>query len=137
MKQVTIQEFHAILKAQEQPTLHLAFRCPVCDTIQSAADLIAAGAGPDIDAVEGFLAFSCLGRFTSAGPFKEETTKAIGCDWTLGGLFRLHKFEVVDETGKAHPRFEPATPEEAQLHRMTRYPESIPTALAIRFLQKP
>jgi hypothetical protein len=94
-------------------------KCPMCGTIQSAADLIAAGAGPDFDAVEKYLAFSCVGRFTNAGsPRKVPDGKP--CNWTLGGLFSLHKLEVVTPDGKKYPRFELASPAEAQAHKASR-----------------
>ena len=42
------------------------------------------------------------------------------CNWTLGGLFALHKLEVVTPDGEKHPRFELATPAEAQAHMAAR-----------------
>lgn len=97
MKTVTLDEFHALLKAQGVPIEDVKFRCPRCGTVQSARDLIEAGAGKNLDEVEGYLAFSCVGRFT----------KDKGCDWTLGGLLKIHTFEVVTPDGQKHPRFEP------------------------------
>lgn len=115
MQTMTIPEFHAAQKGQGvQSREDLAFRCPVCGTIQSARSLIAAGAGDTFESVERFLGFSCVGRFTNAGPHKSDSPAGKGCDWTLGGLFQLHCLEVVDEDGGRHPRFEPATAEEAQ-----------------------
>jgi hypothetical protein len=67
------------------------FVCPVCKGIQSYKDF-----EDLVDHPEDYMYFSCIGRF------KEE----IGCDWTLGGLFQIHKTEVIDEKGKAHPVFE-------------------------------
>lgn len=114
MKTMTLEEFHAALKAQGMSSqLHLALKCPMCATVQSAFDLIAAGAGDDFDAVERYLGFSCFGRFTgAASPRKKPDGQP--CNWTLGGLFPLHQLEVVTPDGKHHPRFEPATPAEAQ-----------------------
>ena len=115
MKTMTVPEFHAALKDQGAPSREdLAFKCVICGTIQSGRSLIAAGAGKTFDDVEKFLGFSCVGRFTNAGPHQEGTPPGKGCDWTLGGLFTLHCFEVVDNEGQHHPRFELATPEEAQ-----------------------
>ncbi|MDB6178968.1 hypothetical protein PAF17_15865 [Paracoccus sp. Z330] len=116
MKTLTIPEYHAELKAQGvEDRADLAMICPMCGTVQSARDLIAAGAGLDFESVERFLGFSCFGRWTKAGaPRKEPDGKP--CNWTLGGLFSLHKLEVVDESGTKHPRFELATPEQAQGH---------------------
>ncbi|WP_312903576.1 ASCH domain-containing protein [Stutzerimonas nitrititolerans] len=114
MKTMTLDEFRDALKAQGVPRDHFAFRCPRCKTIQSANDLIAAGAGEDFEAVERYLGFSCVGRFTGADdPSKTKP----GCNWTLGGLFQIHELEVVTEDGIHHPRFSPATPDEAQAHQ--------------------
>ena len=121
MRTITLEEYHNELKAQKVPRDHLAVKCPVCGTIQSAFDLIAAGAGKDFEEVEKYLAFSCVGRWTKAGPFHRKGGKKsvpqTGCDWTLGGLFRLHNLEVITPDGKKHMRFECCTPEEAQQHR--------------------
>ena len=43
MKNMSLADFHAVLKAQGVPRDHLAFRCPMCQTVQSANDLITAG----------------------------------------------------------------------------------------------
>ena len=111
---ITIPEFHARLKAQGVKRHEdFAFKCPMCGTVQSGQSLISAGAGSGFEAVEKYVGFSCVGRFTGAGaPRKKPDGKP--CDWTLGGFFRLHKLEVVDENGELHPRFEIASPEEAQ-----------------------
>lgn len=119
MQTMTLDEYKAAVKAQGVPHEHIAMKCPMCDVIQSGADLIAAGAGADFDEVEKYLAFSCVGRFTGAGsPRKKPDGKP--CNWTLGGLFSLHKLEVVTPDGKKHPRFELATPAEAQAHMAAR-----------------
>lgn len=118
MRRITIEDFHAELKNQKVNSKEdLAFKCPMCHTVQSARDLIAAGAGKTFDEVERYLAFSCVGRFTDAGLHKKKHPPGRGCDWTLGGLFGIHALEVLDEEGKTHPSFEPATPEEARKHR--------------------
>lgn len=128
MKQLTILEFQAALRAQGVKShLDFAFRCPMCGTIQSARDLIAAGAGADIDAVEGYLAFSCVGRWKGAAA-PRRVPDGNPCDWTLGGLFTLHKLEVVTEDGKTHPRFELTSPEEAQAHALT---HALPAAASV------
>ena len=114
MKRMTVEEFHAALKAQGVPNQeHFAFVCPMCETIQSARSLIRANAGKTFEDVEKLLAYSCVGRFTgAASPRKEPDGKP--CNWTLGGLLRVHKFEVTTPDGKHHPRFELASPEQAQ-----------------------
>ena len=70
------------------------FVCPMCNTVQSAEDLVKAGA-PDDDDLNGYVGFSCIGRFDDKQ----------GCNWTLGGLFRFHKLEIETEDGVRHPRF--------------------------------
>lgn len=114
-KTISLDEFQAAIRAQGVPVEHVALKCPMCGTIQSATDLIRAGAGADMDAVEKYLGFACVGRFTNAGPYKPGSSQ-VGCDWTLGGLFQLHLLEVVTPDGKRHPRFEIASPETAQAH---------------------
>lgn len=116
MRTITLAEFHAEVRAQDVPLHQVAMVCPVCKTVQCANDLIAAGAGQTFDEVEPFLGFSCVGRWTKAGPHQPGTPPGKGCDWTLGGLLRLHTLEVVTEDGQRHPRFELATPAEAKAH---------------------
>jgi len=120
--QITIEQLHGLFKAQEVSARdHIAYKCVICGTVQSMASLIRAGCKPD--QAERSIGFSCEGRFSNAGPWpsdKKNDAKSVarrkirGCDWTLGGLFRLHKLEVVDEYGKTHPIFDVATPEEAK-----------------------
>jgi hypothetical protein len=108
MKEMTLAEFHAAIKAQGVPREQAKFVCPMCGTAQCAADFIAAGAGATFEEVEKFIGFSCVGRFTGApGPRKEPDGQP--CNWSLGGLLRLHTLEVVTPDGKHHPHFEPAT----------------------------
>jgi hypothetical protein len=116
MMTVTLEEYLQTLKAQGVPKEHMAMICPMCGTIQSAHDLIAAGAGATFDDVNGYLGYSCIGRFTHGQPPPKERGTQIGCNWTLGGLFRVNTYEVVTEDGQKHPRFAPATSEEAQAH---------------------
>lgn len=113
---MTLQQFLDALKAQGVPRHHLAFRCPMCKTVQSAEDLIKAGAGDSIASVEGDVGFSCVGRWTGAGPHQQGDPPGRGCDWTLGGLLHLHELEVVTDDGERHPRFVPVTADEAQQH---------------------
>ena len=122
MRQITIPEFHADLKAQGVSAReHAAFKCCICGTVQSMASLKHAGC-PD-DRIENQIGFSCEGRWSKAGPWprgdkaqeqRRAQTDKRGCDWTLGGLLRIHSLEVLNEEGDAQPIFEPATAEEAQ-----------------------
>lgn len=116
MKTMTLKEFMTALHAQGLAEREdYAFVCPRCQTVQSARDLIAAGAGKDFDGVEKYLGFSCVGRFTGAGS-PRKVPDGQPCNWTLGGLFLLHELEIVDAAGVPHPHFEPATPEQAKAH---------------------
>lgn len=112
---VTVDEFRRRLKAQEVDNRHMALVCPICGTVQSMASLVAAGA--TVEQAECQIGFSCEGRITGAGgwPSKPNAArKAVrGCDWSLGGLFRLHKLEVVTEDGEKHPRFTVADQKDA------------------------
>ena len=115
MQTMTLAEFLEALKLQGVPKEHLAFRCPMCKTVQSGFDLIAAGAGDQFDDVEKYLGFSCVGRWLECQP--PPGVPGRGCDWTLGGLLPCHKLEVQTPDGKRHPRFEICTPQDAQRHR--------------------
>jgi len=90
---------------------HAAFRCPMCKTVQSIASLTRAGVSEE--KAETYIGFSCIGRFTGAGSPRNQPDGE-PCNWTLGGLLRLHEMEVVDRGGNAHPFFAVATAEEAQ-----------------------
>jgi len=114
MKTMSLEEYLAALKSQGVPTEHLAFQCPMCGTVQSGFDLIAAGVGDQFDDVEKYLGFSCVGRWLQSGD--PPGVPGRGCNWTLGGFMQLHKIEVVTPDGKHHPRFEPCTPVEALEH---------------------
>jgi len=115
MKTLTLDEFHQACRAQGVPSEDIAVVCPMCGTVQSCRDLVAAGAGADIDAVRAILGFNCVGRYTGApGPRHSHDGKP--CNWTLGGLFKLHTLEIVTPDGLHHPIFELATPEQAQAH---------------------
>jgi hypothetical protein len=115
-KEIRLKEFQEMLKAQGVPREDMAFVCPICGTIQSARDLIAAGAGKTFEDVEKFVAFSCVGRWTKIGQHKLDREPGWGCDWTLGGLLKCHAVDVVTPDGGIYPRFEPATPEQAKKH---------------------
>lgn len=115
IERVTLDEYHDRLRRQGVAREDLAVVCPACGVAQSARDLIAAGAGRDFDEVERFLGFSCVGRWTGAGPARPDPDGQ-PCDWTLGGLFQLHELEVETEDGELHPRFAPASPELARAH---------------------
>ena len=112
METIQLDEFRARIKAQGvSDRSHAAFKCPMCKTVQSITSFTCAGA--DAETAEKYIGFSCIGRITGAeGPRKAPDGNP--CNWTLGGLFRLHEMEVIDEEGTSHPHFEVATPAEAQ-----------------------
>lgn len=109
-----VDELHAQMKAQGVSAReHISFVCVVCSTVQSMALLRRFGCTDP----EHVIGFSCVGRYSGAGPFrkgKKPDPARPGCDWTLGGLFRLHKLEIETPDSKRHPSFELATPEQAQ-----------------------
>lgn len=114
LKIITKSEFDALVEAQKMHKRCKAFICPMCDTVQSMASLVDAGVPKD--EVHNYIGFSCEGRWRDAGsPMDKKRDKTIrGCNWTLGGLFKLHKMEVMVDGEPNHPFFEPATPEQAQ-----------------------
>lgn len=68
------------------------FKCPACGQSQTLAEFKAA----NVQKPEGKFYFSCIGRWVPGR----------GCDWTLGGLFQIHKTEVIDQDGDVFPVFE-------------------------------
>lgn len=113
IEKITVEEFRARLDAQGvSGRRHKAFKCPMCGTVQSMHTLISAGAGEDEKSVEKYIGFSCVGSFTGSGSPRKESD-GNPCNWTLGGLFQLHKLEVQTPDGEYHPHFEFATPDEA------------------------
>jgi hypothetical protein len=88
------------------------FFCPMCKTPQSASDFYAAGFKPGTGEVNKYLGFSCIGRFTKAGPHQPGQPPGRGCNWTLGGLFQIHQMEVVLPNGQKSPCMEIAPAEE-------------------------
>lgn len=117
MKTLAIEEFQAACKQQAASMLETVVVCPVCKTLQSGEDFVAAGM--DVKKVGGVLGYSCVGRYTGAkGPRKEPDGQP--CNWTLAGLFQLHTLEVVTPDGEKHPHFELASDEAAQEYRQKR-----------------
>lgn len=109
---ISLEEFRARLEGQAVSSrVHFALKCPMCATVQSIQSFLCAGT--DQEQAEKFIGFSCVGRVTGApAPRKEPDGEP--CNWTLGGLLRMHDLEVVDEEGTKHPHFVIASPEEAQ-----------------------
>lgn len=119
LRVVTDTAYKAARKLQGTPAGHAAFRCPMCNTIQSAATFAKLDEFANArENIPKYVAFSCIGRFTGQGsPSKAQEGK--GCDWTLGGLFALQKLSVrvPGDTPDKYvdmPYFELASPEDAQ-----------------------
>jgi hypothetical protein len=70
------------------------FRCPACKGVQSIAQVCRESSMLPED-VRHWIHYSCRGRFT-----------ADGCNWSLGGLIRIHRLEVVEPDGSIVPVFE-------------------------------
>jgi hypothetical protein len=119
---MTLEEFLAATTAQGMPAKEdIVFICPRCKTPQSGRDLINAGAGADFEAVDGYLGFSCVGRWLGAGA-PRLTPDGKPCNWSLGGLFTLHTLEVIMPDGRRQRHFEPATPDQAARHALHKRP---------------
>lgn len=116
VESITIDEMMERCRAQGVPTPRdYAFVCPACKTVQSMRSLMKAGM--DKNAADHMMAYGCEGRHTGVGPIGGKSRKGIrGCDWSLGGLFRIHTLEIVypDEPDrKPRPCFTIATPAQA------------------------
>lgn len=115
---ITLEAFKAEYKAQAEKREDIVVICPACGSLQNGHDLIRAGAGETMDDLEGSFGFSCVGRWTDKGSATEAVkAEGKGCNWTLGGLFRIHKLAVVDPDGEEHPFFELASKEDADAYR--------------------
>lgn len=134
MIRITEQEFMDQLSKQSVSSRrHACFVCPICQTPQSFASLVAAGV--DQNEAGKYVGFSCEGRFTNAGSWVDDSDRSEkaakrrtirGCDWVLGGLFQFHNLEVETKDGKVHPYFEIASPAVAQeLEKTIRATEAV------------
>jgi len=70
------------------------FKCAQCGETQSLKEFV--DAGMTLEEAQSRAHFSCIGRWV----------KGRGCDWTLGGLFRIHTMEVQTPDGELTPVFE-------------------------------
>jgi hypothetical protein len=68
------------------------FICPNCKEVQTLQDFINNG----VKDPSGMFYFSCIGR----------EVEGRGCDWSLGGLFTIHKTEVISDDGEKVPVME-------------------------------
>lgn len=80
-----------------------AFKCPICETRIEVRDWQKAGSK------EGAVAFSCIGRYLDKKQeafSKKKVVKGKPCNYTLGGLFKIHTLEVIFDDGLIDPIFE-------------------------------
>jgi hypothetical protein len=93
MEVLTLEEWFAkAVKLYGSDKKNWKFKCPNCGQTQSLNDFLENSVSkPD----EKFY-FSCIGRWV----------KDRGCDWTLGGLLKIHSVEVISKEGKKVPVFE-------------------------------
>lgn len=75
------------------------FVCPSCGNIQTIQDFI----DYNIENPEGKVYYNCIGRYVQGK----------GCDWTLGGLLKIHS-TVVIQNGRPVPVFDMASVKEAE-----------------------
>lgn len=68
------------------------FKCAHCGEVQTLQEFMDAG----VEEPETKFYYSCIGRWVAKR----------GCNWTLGGLFQIHKLEVISEDDKRVPVFE-------------------------------
>lgn len=94
---LTLEEYLSAMKSQNVDMENATVQCPKCKTLQSISDLIIAGAGKNVEEAGKHFGFACIGRFDNKK----------GCDWSLGGLFQIHKLEVIYPDGSVGPRFIP------------------------------
>ena len=71
------------------------FRCPACGHIQSVRSIEKNTPTITREKIESMVHFSCEGRIN----------KNFGCDWTLGGLLRMHELEIKMEDGAMRMAF--------------------------------
>lgn len=68
------------------------FKCPRCGSVQTMEDFTEIGFAKPQQVVH----YSCIGRWKDG----------VGCDWTLGGLFKIHTVEILMPSGDVRPSFE-------------------------------
>jgi len=89
------------------------FVCPACGTVHSVQQLIDAvlANGGHLENVQRLAGSICIGRLTGKGDQgihakNRGETWDKGCNWTLGGLLRIHTLEVIYPDGTVLPTFE-------------------------------
>lgn len=87
-----------IRKAKElygKDSYNWKFKCPSCGHIQSINSMLEHNPSLKPMKIQGSVYFNCEGMIN----------EEYGCDWTLGGLFKIQKVEV-KFNGKYFPVFE-------------------------------
>lgn len=84
---------------------HWQFVCPSCGNVQSLASVMEHNPELDAEQVARWICSECEGRHTPEH----------GCDWTLCGLFQIHKLQVLHVTGAVYPVFEFANEAESEI----------------------
>jgi hypothetical protein len=93
MKTLTLEEWRAAaVEKYGKDMREWKFKCCKCGETQSLKDFEDA----NIKEPSTKFYFSCIGRWI----------KDRGCNWTLGGLLRMHDTEVKNEDGENIPVFE-------------------------------
>ena len=72
------------------------FKCPICGNRQSVNSVLIKNPKLKAEDVRDWIYFNCEGRYT----------KRVGCDWTLGGLFQIHRVEVMVDGKRRNRVFE-------------------------------
>jgi len=85
-----------------------AFVCPACGTVQTAQSFVDAGFERGKGEINKYLGFTCVGRFSGQGDegisaHQKGQAWSKGCNWTLGGLLKIHTLEVVEWDGRKVP----------------------------------
>jgi len=139
MKTIDFKEWHKIgKKLYGANVINWKFRCPMCNKVQTAQDLI--DAGIKRDKVDLYIGFSCIGRFNGKGksPLKSKAANfPDGCDWTLGGLLGGMGREItIIKDGKEHHRFEFADDYEIETKTILDGKASICCGASIEFIKQ-
>lgn len=94
MKTITLEDWYKEAESKfGKDKKEWRFQCPQCGHVQTMKDFL----DNNVEEAVNKFYFSCLGRWVPSR----------GCDWTLGGLFQIHKVEVIHpEGGKNIPVFE-------------------------------
>lgn len=96
MNQMTLTEWRAEARRRYgDAASRWEFQCVACGHKQSGRSIMERTPTLTAEEVVSRVYFSCEGRWV----------KGVGCDWTLGGLFKIHQREVIDEEGKSVPVF--------------------------------